>query len=113
MKVIIFFIILANANLLYAKSFVLDGRIKQEKLNIKEYYDALVFNKVQNILINDSEGDVLYNNVKKIQLNYTDNKFNINYKKNAKVVCADLYSADSMFHYTNLICIVDKITYIK
>ncbi len=102
---------LINANVLYAKSFVLEGRVKSEKVNKNEYYDAIVLNKEKNIYLSDD--DVTYNNVKKIQLNYTDKKFNINYKKTAKIQCLDLYSADSMFHYTKLICIVDKISYIK
>ncbi|EPR80897.1 hypothetical protein L292_1363 [Acinetobacter junii CIP 107470 = MTCC 11364] len=54
-----------------------------------------------------------YKKIKEIQLNYLDKKYKIEHKKPVKIICKNLYSADSMFHYTNLICVVDKISYIK
>ncbi|GMA09959.1 hypothetical protein GCM10025882_03830 [Acinetobacter gyllenbergii] len=54
-----------------------------------------------------------YNKIKEIQLNYLDVKYKIEYNKPTQITCKGLYSADSILHYTGLICVVDKINYMK
>ncbi|WP_227518818.1 hypothetical protein [Acinetobacter sp. ANC 4169] len=89
------------------------GQIQVEKFENEQNktikYDVISLKNPQNIYIPDE--DLNLKNIKKIQLNYMDRKFKIVYKKPAKIICKDLYSADSIYHYTDVICIVDKILY--
>ena len=39
------------------------------------------------------------------------NKLKIKYDKPAIEYCKNVYSADSMYHFTDVLCIVDKIKY--
>ncbi|WP_228284342.1 hypothetical protein [Acinetobacter sp. Tr-809] len=116
----LFFAIVANTIFLsqtYASDnfTVLTGHILNKKSideqNKAHPYDVILLPAARDFYLKE-EGEE-YKKIKEIQLNYLDVKYKVEYSKPAKITCKGLYSADSMFHYTNLICVVDKISYIK
>lgn len=115
-----FFVLVANVIFLSQaiaseNSTTLSGYILNKKSideqNKVHPYDVVSLPAAQDFYLKEEEEE--YKKIKEIQLNYLDKKYKIEYKKPVKIICKNLYSADSMFHYTNLICVVDKISYIK
>ena len=107
--ILLFFCFHANA----ASKYEFYGEIKSTNIidenNKKNKYDLISLNKPENIYIYSE--DESFHNVNKIQLNYMGNKLKIKYDKPAIVYCKNVYSADSMYHFTDVLCIVDKIKY--
>lgn len=116
----IFFIVLMNMIFLSKaiasdSDIVLKGYLLNKKSideqNKVHHYDIISLINIRDFYLKE-EGEQ-YKKIKEIQLNYLDVKYKIEYNKPAQITCKGLYSADSMFHYTNLICVVEKIIYIK
>ncbi|WP_332605120.1 hypothetical protein [Acinetobacter sp. ESBL14] len=116
----LFFAIVANIIFLsqtYASDnfIILTGHILNKKIideeNKAHSYDVVLLATAKDFYLKEEGED--YKKIKEIQLNYLDVKYNIEYHKPAQITCKGLYSADSMFHYTNLICVVDKVNYMK
>lgn len=110
-----FFIILffLSINELTFAQETLVGQINNEKIQDEQNkiitYDVLNLRKPYTFYLPSEKFSI--SNVKSIQLNYSGNNFKIKYKIPTKIICKSLYSADSLYHYTDVICIVDKITY--
>lgn len=117
LTVSIFFVFQSNTNADIAnkKYFKFFGKIKNEVFYDEDHkaikYDYIRFNQKKNLFL-ENEGEY-FKNVDKVQLNYLDKNFRINYNKNVELICKEIYSADSIFHYTDVICVVDSIKYNK
>jgi hypothetical protein len=114
MKTIVFFItFLFCFQVNAASKYEFYGKIKLNSIldenNKNNKYDVVKLNKPENIYIYSE--DESFSNVNKIQLNYMGAKLKIKYDKPATVYCKNVYSADSMYHFTDVVCIVDKIKY--
>ncbi|MCW8039172.1 MULTISPECIES: hypothetical protein [Acinetobacter] len=112
-KLILFIILLFCFQTNAASKYEFYGKIKLtstiDEDNKKHTYDIISLSKPENVYI--YSGDESFHNVNKIQLNYMGKKLKIKYDKPATVYCKNVYSADSMYHFTDVICIVGKIKY--
>ncbi|WP_180024706.1 MULTISPECIES: hypothetical protein [unclassified Acinetobacter] len=112
-KLILFIMLLFSFQANAASKYEFHGEIKLTSSvdeNNKRYkYDIISLSKPENVYIYSE--DESFHNVNKIQLNYMGNKLKIKYDKPATVYCKNVYSADSMYHFTDVICIVGKIKY--
>lgn len=110
-RMLILFSLLISGNSL-AQYFNFIGEIQVKNITDdqgKYYkYDVINLKKQENIHIENENIKV-----KKIQLNYLGKKNTINYNKDVKVTCKQIYLADSQYHFTDILCMVDKISYLK
>ncbi|MCO8043654.1 hypothetical protein OC498_13620 [Acinetobacter bohemicus] len=111
----IFFVLQSNvrAEIKNKKYFKFLGELKNQVIydenNKAIEYDYISLDQKIDLFL-ESEDEYI-ENINKVQLNYLDKKIKISYNKKVELICKDIYSADSIFHYTEAICIVHSIKY--